>query len=338
VGDESQTLYGSTPTFFRRPLRRRGEPLAGADVAFLGIPWRAPNPEGRSAINYEGSLLTPTYFRSNSSSFGGYLPELELDVFEHLEMVDLGDADIVADMATSLGNVESRVAEAIAAGCMLVTVGGNSGVSTYPVLKAIAAAASGPTAVLNLDAHHDNERGDWQEDDPRNPLWATTWARRILGLPGVDPGRYFHFGLRGALNDKETFLRFTERGARRENILTYRDLKEARREGFEAWSERLAGKITAGAAKVWVCIDPDVLNMGTNPDFGDEPMGPTNEEVIELLFQVGRAAGRDRFGGISFGAVPYTATSLHYACFYFVLYALAGVALSEVPTEHLRTD
>ncbi len=83
-------------------------------MAFLGIPWRAPNPEGRSAINYEGSLLTPTYFRSNSSSFGGYLPELELDVFEHLEMVDLGDADIVADMATSLGNVESRVAEAIA--------------------------------------------------------------------------------------------------------------------------------------------------------------------------------------------------------------------------------
>jgi hypothetical protein len=147
-------------------------------------------------------------------------------------------------------------------------------------------------------------------------------------LAGCRSRRYFHFGLRGALNDKETFLRFTERGVQRENILTYRDLKEARREGFENWAERLAGKISAGAAKVWVCIDPDVLNMGTNPDFGDEPMGPTNEEVIELLFQVGRAAGRDRFGGISFGAVPYTATSLHYTCFYFVLYAFAGVALS----------
>ena len=325
----SPFVYGSTPTFFRRPLRRPGESLEGADVAFLGIPWRAPNPEGRSAINYEGSLLTPTYFRTNSSSFGGFLPELDLDVFEHLDMVDLGDVDIAGDMATSLASVERRAAEAVKAGCMLVTIGGNSGVSTYPVLQAIAQAAGGPTAVLNLDAHHDNERGEWEDDDPANPRWAVTWARRILGLPGVDPGRYFHFGLRGALNDKDTFLRFTERGVKRENILTYRDLKEARRVGFDAWAEQLARKITDGASRVWICIDPDVLNLGTNPDFGDEPMGPTNEEVIELMHQVGRHAGRERFGGISFGAVPYTATSLHYACFYFVLYALAGVVLAQ---------
>jgi arginase family enzyme len=195
-------------------------------------------------------------------------------------------------------------------------------------LQAIAAGAGGPTAVLNLDAHHDNERGEWQEDDPSNPRWAVTWARRILGLPGVDPARYFHFGLRGALNDRETFQRFTERGAKRENILTYRDLKEARRAGFDGWAEQLARRIVDGASRVWICIDPDVLNLGTNPDFGDEPMGPTNEEVIELMHQVGLQAGRDRFGGISFGAVPYTATSLHYACFYFVLYALAGVTMS----------
>jgi agmatinase len=324
----SANLYGSTPTFFRKPLKRPGESLKGADVAFMGIPWRAPNPEGRSSINYEGSLLTPTYFRINSSSFGGFLPELDLDVFEHLDMVDLGDVDIAGDMATSLANVEHRAAEAVRAQCMLVTIGGNSGVSTYPVLQAIAAGAGGPTAVLNLDAHHDNERGEWQEDDPSNPRWAVTWARRILGLPGVDPARYFHFGLRGALNDKETFERFTERGAKRENILTYRDLKEARRAGFDGWAEQLARRIMDGASRVWICIDPDVLNLGTNPDFGDEPMGPTNEEVIELMHQVGLQAGRDRFGGISFGAVPYTATSLHYACFYFVLYALAGVAMS----------
>ena len=324
-------IYGATPTLFRRRLVRPGEDLAGADLAFLGVPWRAPNPSGRSAINYEGSLLTPTYFRANSSSFGGYLPELDIDVFDHFDMVDLGDADVVGDMATSLANVEERVAEAVRAGCMMVTIGGNSGVSTYPVLKAIAGAVEGPTAVLNLDAHHDNERGEWQEDDPRNPRWATTWARRILGLPGVDPARYFHFGLRGALNDKETFLRFTERGVKRENILTYGELKQARKSGYDAWAEALARNVTDGAAKVWICVDPDVLNLGSNPDFGDEPMGPTNEEVIELFYQVGRHAGRKVFGGISFGAVPYLATSLHYACYYFVLYTLAGIAANATP-------
>ena len=156
---ETPFVYGATPTLFLRPLVRPGEDLKGTDIAFLGVPWRAPNPAGRSPINYEGSLLTPTYFRSNSTSFGGFLPDLEVDVFDHFKMVDLGDADVVGDMATSLDNVERRVAEAVEAGCMMVTIGGNSGVSTYPVLKAIAAAADGPTAVLNLDAHHDNLRG-----------------------------------------------------------------------------------------------------------------------------------------------------------------------------------
>jgi len=319
-------IYGATPTLFRRPLVRPGESIAGADIAFLGVPWRAPNPSGRSSMNYEGSLLTPTYFRTNSTSFGGYLPELDLDVFDHFKMVDLGDADIVGDMRTSLANVEKRVAEAVGAGYMMITIGGNSGVSTYPVLKAIAASAGGPTAVLNLDAHHDNERGEWEDDEPSNPRWATTWARRILTIPGVDPDRYFHFGLRGALNDKETFVRFTERGVKRENILTYADLKQARKTGYDEWAEPLARKIVDGASKLWICVDPDVLNVGSNPDFGDEPLGPTNEEVIELFYQVGRKAGRDRFGGISFGAVPFTATSLHYACYYFILYTLAGVA------------
>lgn len=324
--DPSPVVYGSTPTLFRRPLAEADADLREADVVFMGIPWRAPNPAGRSSLNYEGSLLTPSYFRSNSASFGGFLPELEVDVFDHFRMVDMGDVDVVGEMARSLRNVEERVAGAVDAGCIVVTIGGNSGVSTYPVLKAIAARAGGPTAVLNLDAHHDNFRGEWEEDDARNPRWAETWARRILTLPGVDPARYFHFGLRGAVNDPGTFERFTERGVKRENVLTYRDLKRARRAGFDEWAERLAATIAEGSAKVWICVDPDVLNVGSNPDFGDEPMGPTNEEVIELFYQVGRHAGRGGLGGISFGAVPFSATSLHYVCYYFILYALAGAA------------
>src|SRR5439155_874243 len=103
----------------------------------------------------------------------------------------------------------------------------------------------------------------------------------------------------------------------------------ARKEGFDEFAEGLARKVTDGAAKVWICVDPDVLNVGSNPDFGDEPLGPTNEEVIELFHRVGKHAGRKGFGGISFGAVPFTATSLHYVCYYFILYTLAGVAIVE---------
>lgn len=321
-------LYGGTPTLFGAPLAESVDDLRSADVAFLGVPWRAPTPDSRSgtaAANYEGTLLTPSQFRSSSLKYGGYLPELDVDVFAHVKVVDKGDAEVVRDMRQTLENVENEIAAMVEAGCYPITMGGNSGPSSYPVLKAIAARAGGPTAVLNLDAHHDNQRGEWEEDDPRQPRWGSTWARRILTLPGVDPARYVHFGLRGPRNDRETIDRFLERGVKRENIYTYRELKAARKSGFDEWAANVAGEMMDGTAKIWIAIDPDVFDLGSNPDFADEPLGPHVEEVVELCYQVGRAAGRERFGGLSISALPYNAQTLHSICIYVLLYTLAGV-------------
>ena len=325
-------LYGGIPTLFGAPLAETPSDFCGADAVFLGIPWRAPTPDtrfGRAAANYEGTSLAPAQFRVNSLRYGGYLPELDLDVFERLKFVDRGDVDVVRDMGQLLASVEAEIASIVDAGCYPITMGGNAGPSTYPVLKTIAAKAGGPTAVLNFDAHHDNQRGEWQEDDPKQPRWGSAWARRILRLPGVDPGRYHHFGLRGPRNDPDTFQRFVERGVKREHIYTYREIKQARRAGFDGWAESLARQIVDGSAKVWIAVDPDVLNLGSNPDFGDEPLGPTVEEVVELAYQVGRAAGRERFGGIGFMALPHDAQTLHSICVYILLYTLAGVISSQ---------
>ena len=37
-------LYGSTPTLFGAPLAEDATRSGDADVAFIGIPWRAPTP------------------------------------------------------------------------------------------------------------------------------------------------------------------------------------------------------------------------------------------------------------------------------------------------------
>jgi arginase family enzyme len=322
-------VYGSFPTLFGAPLAETREELRGADVAFLGVPWRAPTTPGSFFVggaraNFEGTQLTPSYFRLNSLHFGGYLPELDIDVFEHLKLVDRGDADIFQDVRRTFSAVEAEVGAIVEAGCVPVVMGGNAGPTTYPVLKAIVERADGPVAILNLDAHGDNRPGRWEEDDPREPRWAATWALRILELPGVDPTRYYHFGLRGPRNDRGTLSRFVERGVERGHVYTHREIKEARRSGFEAWAEGLAQRIVDGAGKVWISLDPDVLDLGSTPDFASEPLGPTIEEVIELSFQVGHAAGRDRFGGISFMATPHDARALHHALIYVLLYTLAG--------------
>lgn len=327
-------FYGSFPTLFGAPLAETEERLADADVAFVGVPWRAPTAPSTFLIsgansNYEGTQLTPSYFRLNSLPFaGGYLPELDLEVFSDLTVVDRGDVDVPSDMGQILSNVEAEISVMLDAGCIPIVLGGNAGPSTYPVVRTIAKRAGGPTAILNFDAHGDNVPGNWREEDPRNPSWAETWVYQTLASSEVDAGGYYHVGLRGAINDRDTLRRFEDLGARRENVFTAREVRRARREGFDGWAEELARRITDGAAKVWIAVDPDVLTSGSNPDFTSEPLGPTADELIELVYRVARAAGREKFGGISFMATPSTAQTLHATLIYVVLYALAGISTS----------
>lgn len=323
--------YGSVPTLFGAPKAQAPEDLVGADLVFLGIPWSAPVPDSRmggAAANYIGTTQTPQALRTNSIKYGGYLPELDIDIFEHYRLVDYGDSQVYHDIHATFDDVVRRVGQIVDAGAIPITMGGNSGPSSYSVLQAIAARAGGPTAVVNFDAHHDNFRGEWSDDSAEQPAWGGTWARRILDLPGVDPKRYFHIGLRGPRNDKGAFERFIEKGVDRAHIYTFRDIVRARRQGFEEWAIEVAGQVADGSAKVWIGMDPDVLDMADSPEFGDEPLGPHTDEVCWLAYEVGRAVGRDRLGGVSFMAVPNTAMTIHWICIYVLLYALAGTLAS----------
>ena len=75
----SPRVYGSFPTLFGMPLADTKGDLGGADVAFLGVPWRAPTTPssffvGGARANFEGTQLTPSYFRSTRSITGATSP------------------------------------------------------------------------------------------------------------------------------------------------------------------------------------------------------------------------------------------------------------------------
>ncbi len=145
----SPRVYGSFPTLFSSPLAETREGLRGADAAFLGVPWRAPTTPkcfliGGARSNFEGTQLTPSYFRLNSLEYGGYLPELDLDVLGSLKLVDCGDADIFKDVGRTFSEVEAEVGAMVDAGCIPIVLGGNAGPTTYPFLKAVAERAGGP--------------------------------------------------------------------------------------------------------------------------------------------------------------------------------------------------
>ena len=68
--------------------------------------------------------------------------------------------------------------------------------------------------------------------------------------------------------------------------------------------------------------------MGVSPDYGDEPLGISVEELLEILYQAGLQAGRERFGGLSIMALPPSAHTYHWIMMYAQLYALAGMVES----------
>lgn len=323
--------YGSVPTVFGSP-KAVPDDLMGADVAFLGIPWQAPVPDSRigaAGANYFGTNLTPHTFRTNSVKYNGYLPERDIDVFAALKLVDCGDVAIDPDLQVTFQTVATTVEHIARAGAIPVTCGGNSGPSTYAVVQGVAAAADGPVAVINFDAHGDNHAQRIEDDDPALPPWGGTWALRTLDLPNVDPARYVHVGLRGPRNDAGTITRFLDKGVKREQIFTFDDVVRARRAGFEAWSADAIAPALDGAAKVWIVIDPDSLDMSVCPEFGDEPLGLYPEELCWSAYQIGKAAGRRRFGGVALTAIPFAAMTMHWILMYVVIYALAGVLQSE---------
>src|SRR5690606_5178020 len=77
-------FYGSVPSMFGAPISEAPEDLKAYDIAYLGIPWSAPPSAGRAAsiAQFAGTSLTPNSMRTNSVKYGGYLPELDVDVFE----------------------------------------------------------------------------------------------------------------------------------------------------------------------------------------------------------------------------------------------------------------
>src|SRR4029079_53166 len=63
----------------------------------------------------------------------------------------------------------------------------------------------------------------------------------------------------------------------------------------------------------------------------DEPLGPSADELIDMVAAVAAVAGRERFAGLAFMAVPPAAVSLHVIASYVLLHALAATVEPDWP-------
>jgi len=307
-GTPTPLLADDMPSFLGVPIARERSELEGADVAILGIPVGAQASPGRPPDEWAAYGRAVADTRRFSMSYGGYLPELDLDVFEHLRMVDYGDAE------RSLANVEQKVRDVLESGCRLVTLGGCVPYASYGIAAAMARRQKGKLGIISLDAHGDCLESLWGARGNRE-LGPGTWQARLWEhCPNIDPKCHVEIGMRGPRNLREMVARYRANGAH------WHPASQVRERGIAAVCQDALPHAFAGTESSWLSLDMDVLDIGVLPGWGDEPIGLSAWDVVEAV----RQSGERGLSALSFQFIaPDSRPAAALVC-YIVVYLMAG--------------
>jgi agmatinase len=317
------------PSFLGAPVAICAEDLKGADVVIIGAPFAAGWGTQYSDVDKSEWLAGPKRVRQQSIRYTSYIQDFDFDLFEHLRVVDFGDAEIppeanyvatVDNILRAQAAVEVKVNAALDAGAIPIVIGQNSPAGSYAIAKPIGERARGNVGVVSLDTHWDSRPIDHATGDPRI-AGSGNWKAKLYELHPNYPARNLvEIGERGMLEDKSYVRRFLRDGA--EFVPTWRLRTEIGIDGLV----RLLDKAYQDTSDVYVHFDMDVLG-GAGPASGDllgdlaEPIGMTDYEVIRVAYEVGLRG----LSGMSFICIPPGSAVVYRVIVYVICYLMAGL-------------
>ncbi len=322
-------LAEDMPSFLGAPVAICAEDLKGADVVIIGAPFAAGWGTQYSDVDKSEWLAGPKRVRQQSIRYTSYIQDFDFDLFEHLRVVDFGDAEIppeanyvatVDNILRAQAAVEVKVNAALDAGAIPIVIGQNSPAGSYAIAKPIGERARGNVGVVSLDTHWDSRPIDHATGDPRI-AGSGNWKAKLYELHPNYPARNLvEIGERGMLEDKSYVRRFLRDGA--EFVPTWRLRTEIGIDGLV----RLLDKAYRDTSDVYVHFDMDVLG-GAGPASGDllgdlaEPIGMTDYEVIRVAYEVGLRG----LSGMSFICIPPGSAVVYRVIVYVICYLMAGL-------------
>jgi agmatinase len=320
------------PTFLGQPHAISPADLKGVDAVIIGAPYVASWSEYAGVPKSEW-IAGPKRVRQQSIRYAsGYIQDFDLDVFDHLKLVDFGDAKIppevndkptVENILRAQAAVEEKVNQVLDAGALPIVVGQNSPCGSYAIAKPIAERTKGNVGVISLDTHWDARPYDRLTMDARI-AGSGDWKRKMYDFHrNITPQNLVEIGERGMLESKEVVHDFLKRGAH------FYPMWRVRHElGVEGLCKELEHAY-AGTEAVYVHFDMDVLG-GAGPAPGDilgelaEPIGMTDYEVIRIAHEIGKRG----LAGLSFICIPPGSAVIYRTIVYVIMYMLAGQVLA----------
>ena len=326
-------IDAQTPTFMGVPLAQDATALNGADVAIIGAPYVAGAAGKYAGVDKSEWVLAPQRVRQQSARYPtGYIQELDIDIFEYLRVVDMGDADIspevnlnptAENILKAQSAVEALVNLALDAGAVPVVIGQNSPCGSYAIAKPIAERSKGKVGMISTDTHWDSRPIDYLTNDERIAGSGNWKSKTYNAHPNFSIPNLVEIGERGMLERAEIVRGYRDRGAH------FYPMWKVRSElGMDGLCQELRHAYD-GTDDVYVHFDMDVLG-GAGPAPGDilgelaEPMGMSDYEVIRLAHEIGLRG----LTGMSFICIPPGSMVIYRTIVYIIAFLIAGIALA----------
>lgn len=306
-------VYGDTPTFLGVPLISNKKEIHGNDVVILGVPWEGTITWG----SYSGCELSPKTVRHAAARYGGYLPEIDLDFFDHLRIADAGDVSVVpGNEIATMQSIEDRTAEIVDAGAIPFLIGGDHSF-TPAAIKALARSVKGDIGVIHFDSHFDNAESFGDDVYPRcSPM------HHIANIPKVKKSSIVQIGIRGPRNSKRQMEYSRELGVKLYTIQAIRDL------GLNTVLDEAIMAASDGTSALYVTICSDIIDAAFNPGGPCDFDGLTPRELFCAL----RRLGERGINGLDFVEIYPLQDKNNFSSHlvaWSLIHALAGIALGK---------
>ena len=262
--------YQGPSTFGMRPLLTEPEQLDEwqPDVAVVGAPW------DDSTTNRPGARFGPRALRASAYDPGTYHLDLGIEIFDHLVVVDYGDAITSHGMwELSRAAIHERVAEVATRGIVPFIIGGDHSI-TWPAATAVAEHHGfGTVTMIHFDAH-----ADTANILEGNLASHGTPMRRLIESGAIPGDRFIQVGLRGYWPGEE------DQKWMRDNGLRHFMMQEFWERGIPAVLEDLVLAAKERGDKTYISIDIDVLDPGFAPATGTpEPGGFAPIDLLRII-------------------------------------------------------
>ncbi len=266
---DAQSYLGPA-TFGMRPLLTEPEQLDAwqPDVAIVGAPW------DDNTTNRPGARFGPRAIRANAYDPGTYHLDLGIEIFDHLEVVDYGDAVTSHGMwELSKTAIYTRVKEVVDRGIVPVIIGGDHSI-TWPAATAVAEHHGfGAVTMIHFDAHADT--ADILEG---NLASHGTPMRRLIESGAIPGDRFIQVGLRGYWPGEE------DQKWMRDHGLRHFMMQEFWERGIQAVLADVIAAARERGDKVYISIDIDVLDPAFAPATGTpEPGGFASIDLLRIV-------------------------------------------------------